>query len=81
MMTTTKIRKLAGVIALTTTFALGVPAAMPVELPGAAISAFANPPCGPANDGERIDVAGNDYECAHIPMPVGPALWDWLPVV
>lgn len=71
--------KLLAAVLLTTALGVVAPAALPPHLPGAATMIFANPPCGPANDGERIDFGGSKYECGHIPMPIGPAGWDWLP--
>lgn len=38
------------------------------------------PDCGPANDGERIDVGGNEFECTGVDPGTGPFVWMWLPV-
>jgi hypothetical protein len=74
------LRRLMAGVALTATVTLGPPALLPPGLPSTAAVALANPPCGPSNDGEQIDVGGNGYECGHIALPSGPAVWDWFPV-
>ena len=75
-----KLRKGLAAIAVVGGLAVAAPAALPPGLPGSAAVAFANPPCGPSNDGQQINVGGNGYECTHVVNGVGAAIWFWAPV-
>lgn len=54
-----------------------LPAVAPVveRIGLAPIAAMANPPCGPSNDGEVINVGGNEFQCGNI-----SGVWGWWPI-